>query len=195
MSAVLTLPLRATPNSTAEMIYVGFIRAVMVGRDGLHRQVMLDAFEQSGATSPINYISTGNVSFEADAQKMTAMTEEIEQRLESIVQRRTEVFVRSLDELVAMAESEPFTGHPLTGSVAESVAFFYDKAPTDDLLPLVSKAGDVAVFGEDARHWYTVAKVENGLSRGSGGMIEKATGERVTSRAWSTIDRILTKLT
>ena len=42
-----------------------FVRNVMIGREGLHRQVLLDVVERAGGRAPRSYISTGNVTFDA----------------------------------------------------------------------------------------------------------------------------------
>ena len=52
------------------MRYAGFVRAVMLGRDGLHRPVLLDCFRSAGADRPRSYLTTGNVTFTADERSV-----------------------------------------------------------------------------------------------------------------------------
>ncbi len=46
--------------------WAGFVRNVMVGRQGLTRLVLLGAVADAGGASPVSYLSTGNVTFDAD---------------------------------------------------------------------------------------------------------------------------------
>ena len=174
--------------------YVGFVRAVMLGRDGLHRSVLLNLFRDAGAANVVSYITTGNVSFDADLDGLDGLVSHAERGIERVVGRRTEVFVRAADALAAMQDDDPFQHQPLELPHEQAVAFFYDTVPDGLELPIRSPAGDVVVFAARRRELLSVSVRENGLSRGAGGLIEKATGERVTSRAWSTVERILDKL-
>lgn len=45
--------------------HAAFIRNVMLGHDGLDREVLLSIVERAGATAPRSYISTDNVTFSA----------------------------------------------------------------------------------------------------------------------------------
>ncbi len=71
----------------------------MVGREGLHREVILDAFLQAGAADPASHLATGNVSFDADPADIPALTQRAGAGLGAVVGRKIEVFVRSVDEL------------------------------------------------------------------------------------------------
>ncbi len=174
--------------------HVGFVRAVMQGRDGLHREVLLDAFLDAGATDVVSYITTGNVSFRAPATAIDEIQDAVEARLEEIVGRRTELFVRSRAELDEIRRRDPFHDAPLAGEFERVVTFLPGAPPDDPPLPIRSPGGDVVVFGTGRRELFTVATKVDGQSRGPGGLIERALGQRVTSRAWSTVERILTRL-
>lgn len=174
--------------------HVAFVRAVMVGREGLHREVLVDAFVGAGATDVVSYITTGNASFRAPAAEVDQIRVAVEVHLEEIVGRRTELFVRSHAELREMSRSDPFHDAPLTGRFDRVVTFLPSSPPEDLALPITSSDGDVVVFSAGPRELFTVSANVDGQSRGPGGMIERALGQRVTSRAWSTIERILTRL-
>lgn len=176
-------------------LHVAFIRAVMHGRNGLHRATLLDLFAAAGAVDATSHLTTGNVSFRARPSALPRMVPELEGRLEAVVGRRTEVFVRSVDELVALADLEPFDAPPLTGDRECIVSFFADPVPLVEL-PIWSPRRDFVVYAAGPRELFSVAvKYPDGTSRGSGGMVERATGRRVTSRAWSTVQRIVGRLT
>ncbi|MEZ5298123.1 MAG: DUF1697 domain-containing protein [Ilumatobacteraceae bacterium] len=66
-------------------IHVAFVRAVMIGREGLHRPVLLDMFERAGGSEATSYISTGNVSFPADPESIGELVELVEADLEQLL--------------------------------------------------------------------------------------------------------------
>lgn len=174
--------------------FVAFIRAVMVGRDGLHRDVLLDIFECAGASNPVSYITTGNVSFEAPAERVETVAQAASEAISDLVGRPTDVFVRNVASLLAMANSDPFADQPLIEDHAEEVTFFSGPVPDDLVLPIKSPSGDVVVFAAGKSELFAVAKRIGGQSRGAGGLIATATAERITSRSMSTILHILHKL-
>jgi uncharacterized protein (DUF1697 family) len=167
----------------------------MHGRNGLHRATLLDLFAAAGAQDARSYLTTGNVSFVARPAALRGMVPALEEGLEAVVGRRTEVFVRSVDELTALRALDPFAAPPLAVE-HERIVSFLDAAPPALDLPLWSPRRDVVVFDAGPQELFSVAvRFPDGTSRGSGGLIERATGARVTSRAWSTVMRILTALT
>src|SRR6185295_2123196 len=84
--------------SAAPRTYVAFVRAVMHGRNGLHRSTLLDLFAAAGAQDARSYLTTGNVSFAARPAALRRMVPALEHGLEAVVGRRTEVFVRPTEE-------------------------------------------------------------------------------------------------
>ncbi len=141
-----------------------------------------------------SYITTGNVSFTAAPSELARMTAAIENSIARVVDRPTEVFVRSLTELVALRELEAFAAAPLRGAHERVVSFLPGPPPALEL-PIWSPARDLVVFAAAGRELFSVAaRKADGTSRGPGGLIERVIGTRVTSRAWSTVERILAAL-
>jgi uncharacterized protein (DUF1697 family) len=181
------------PAATAP-VHVAFIRAVMHGRNGLHRSTLLHLFAAAGAADASTFLTTGNVSFTARPAALRRMVPELEARLARVTGRPTEVFVRSVADLIALRDLDPFAAAPFTVEHERIVSFFAGAVPPVDL-PIWSPSRDVSVFGAARRELFSVAvKYPDGTSRGSGGIVERATGARVTSRAWSTVERILARL-
>ena len=92
--------------------YVGFVRAVMIGRDGLHRPVLLDLPERAGVQEPTSYLTTGNVSFSAQPDRVDDVVAEMERSIESVVGRTTPVIVRPLEHLRGLVDRAPFDDAP-----------------------------------------------------------------------------------
>ncbi len=173
------------------MVFVAFVRAVMIGRDGLDRRVLLDMFRAAGAEDAASHISTGNVSFVARPVLLGEIVERVERDLESLLGRPTELFVRSLTALIDMLAEDPFARSPFDDPQDRIVTLFRDRVPARLELPIVADRGDYAVFAAGAREVFSVTRDVDGRRRAPGGMIERLAGQRVTSRSWSTIERIV----
>jgi len=52
--------------------YAAFIRNIMVGRNGLTRAVLVDAFERSGGQDVASVLATGNIVFSATDEAAVA---------------------------------------------------------------------------------------------------------------------------
>ncbi len=176
--------------------YVAFVRAVMIGREGLHRDVLLDLVTAAGGHNPVSYISTGNVSFDVtDDVDLDALVDELERGITDVVGRPTEVFVRRLDELADLHDRQPFSSTPFPEFQDALVIMFRDAVPDRLHLPIESPRGDWVVFDAGPREVFAVNRDVDGRRQSPGGVVERLAGERMTSRAWSTIERIVSKLT
>lgn len=169
--------------------HVAFIRAIMIGREGLHRDVLLDMFRDAGAGNPISYIATGNVSFEARSQDVEGIVERVEAGIDALVGRPKLLFVRPLAHLAAMVDGNPFATGPVRDASEREVVFMLGRVPALEL-PIVSPSGDLCVFAASDRELFAVSRRDP-----PGGRIERLTGEPVTVRAWSTVTTIVRKLT
>lgn len=162
---------------------VAFIRAVMIGRDGLHRELVLDLFREAGATDPRNHLTTGNVSFAADDADVQRIVEHVERGIGAVASRSKDVFVRDLEALRRLV---PPAGDAIPPDGHLEIVFLPRDAPSTSL-PLRSKSGLTAVFAAtDQALWAFSTPPE-----APGGLVERALGMPVTVRAWSTIRKIV----
>ena len=70
------------------MRFAAFVRAVMIGREGLHRTVLLDIAEQAGGDEPVSYISTGNLTVDLEPTDVDRWRTEVEDGVEAVIGRR-----------------------------------------------------------------------------------------------------------
>jgi uncharacterized protein (DUF1697 family) len=175
--------------SPATADHVAFIRAIMIGRQGLHREVVLDLFRDAGAHHPVNHLATGNVSFGARTRDLDGIVEHVEAGIEAIAGRPKLLYVRPLAQLVAMVDADPFATAPRGDVPQREVVFMPGRVPPIEL-PFVTRRGDLCIFAASDRELFAVSRVEP-----PGGVIERLTGEPVTVRAWSTVTRIVRTLT
>ena len=176
--------------------FVAFVRAVMIGREGLHRDVLLDMFDRAGAVGAVSYITTGNVSFEVDRTSLAPVVESVQDDLGVLLGRPTPLYVRSLDELTGLLDDEPFDAAPFDDVYARLVTFFEGPVPDTIELPVDAPNGDWSVFAAMERELLSVTRAwPDRQPQDPGGVIQRLAGEPVTTRTIGTLERIVAKLT
>src|SRR5205814_5223382 len=87
-----------------------FLRAINVGGHTVKMPVLRDAFEAMGLGDVKTFIASGNVAFTARTKDARALERRIESALETDLGYRVDTFVRTTDELAAIAAHQPFDG-------------------------------------------------------------------------------------
>ncbi len=174
--------------------YVGFVRAVMIGRDDLHREVLEDILDRADTHDGASHMTTGNISFGVEPGALDTTVERIQHDIESVVGRPTPVFVRTLDQLTELVERDPFAAMPHPDPRARLVTMVRDQVPADFDAPILSPNGDYHVFAVHDGEIFSITIDTGGRVQDPGGLIERRIGEPVTTRAWGTITKIVAKL-
>lgn len=164
----------------------------MVGREGLHREVMLEAFRDAGAIDPVSHLATGNVTFDAHPSRIPEMVEAVDTALTDIVGRGIEVFVRDLESLRSVDAEAIYATAPFPEVVGRLVTYFREPPDLGDLeLPSLFQKDRTALLELRHADLYSVIRIHDGQQGSPGGQLEKLTGQRMTTRAWSTVQKII----
>jgi uncharacterized protein (DUF1697 family) len=165
--------------------WVGFVRNVMVGREGLTRERLLAVAEAAGGTGPRSHRATGNVSFDAPARHIGSVVAALECGLAEVLGREELVAARSLDSIRDLVASEPFEGwDPLEWAL--EVSFLRHDAPP--MAPgQLGKTQRTAVVKVLEREAMAARPLEGGARPHINTLVERATSLRATSRGWSTL--------
>lgn len=184
--------MRRAVDDAPHVAFAAFVRNVMIGREGLHREVLLDLFRQAGATDTVSYLATGNVSFSVAPDRVGELTDDVEGALERLLGRTTPVFVRTIDALRELVDGDPFADPPANPVRDCIVTLFRDAVPPTVELPLTAPNGDFVVFAAGPAEVFSVVVDRSDRQPAApGGFIERHAGELVTSRAIGTIERIV----
>lgn len=174
------------------MRHVAFVRNIMIGREGLLRTVLLGFFEEHGATDPVSYISTGNVGFSVAPDCLDRVVAGVEGSIASVIGRHESLFIRSLDRLSELTARDPYDW-PEFDIQDRLVTFTQQPASLELALPHVADRGDYAVLEMSGSEIYSVTLDVVGRIRSPGGFIEKQVGEKITTRGWNTVLRVVDK--
>lgn len=170
--------------------FVAFIRAIMIGREGLSRQVVLDAFEAAGAVASRNHLTTGNVSFDARRSDLAGIVEAASATLSGVKGRETPILVRGLAELSAIPFDDIFAEAPPGYDHARLITFLTDDAP-DVELPMAGPRDLSVVFQRRGRELFSASRLVDGEHSDPGGLLQRRLGVPITTRTVGTIEKIL----
>jgi uncharacterized protein (DUF1697 family) len=167
--------------------YVAFLRAVNVGGTKIIKmdnfRKMFDSF---GFGNVQTYIQSGNVIFEARAAP--SLEAKIEKQLEKTLGHKTEVFVRSMEEIERIADQNRFKPGE---SETLNVVFLWEesaKSQIETLKQYNSAADEFAVIGREVYN----LRHDRDRSVFSNNFIEKIFNT-ATTRNITTIKKILEK--
>lgn len=170
--------------------WVAFVRNVMVGREGLDRERLLDVARRAGGEDVRSHITTGNLTFTAVDAPGT-LARQLEDGVSAIIGRWEMVAVRPLDWLRELVATKPFEGVD-AGAWATEVALLRHDAPPLELAALGATERTVVVRVLD-REVLAARPQDGGHRPHPNTLAERASGRPATSRAWSTLERVAAK--
>jgi uncharacterized protein (DUF1697 family) len=174
---------------TPVMRWVAFVRNVMVGREGLQRQALIELAREAGGTNVLAHLTTGNVTFASDDISPGVLAHHLEAGVKRVIGREEMVAIRSLPSLVSLVGSDPFAGFD-PAEWAFEVAFLRHDAPPLDPARL-EDAQRTVLLGHHDRELFAARPVQGGQRPHVNRLLEGATGAKATSRGWSTLQRIV----
>src|SRR5664280_597314 len=126
--------------------FAGFVRNVMVGRNGLSAEVLLELVAKAGGHEPRSHLATANLTFSASPELLEVIRAGIEDSIESVLGRREDVFVRSVASLTSAVRSDPFAEMMADDVYERCVTFVPTEPPVSLPLPTQTPRGDAVLF-------------------------------------------------
>jgi len=167
--------------------YAAFLRGVNLGKRTVKSAELKAAFEAMGFGNVKTLLASGNVLFDAKAGK--GLQAKIEAGLAAQFGFAVGTVLRSIDELKALVDADPFKGEVESDAQKLYVMLFAEPLPAGVAIKGVE--GDYEVPRIDPRELYLVGyrKPDGTYSAGGLLLIEKQLpkGRLVTTRNWNTI--------
>ena len=173
------------------MRFVAFLRAINVGGRNVKMEQLRRIFEAVGLMSVETVIASGNVVFEARAKNAKTIENKLRAHLEKALGYSVATYVRSMEELMEIANHKPFKKIPENGTLF--IAFASDSPSTaaqEKLFSLQTKTDKFCFRGREI-YWLCLTRFSD--SKFSGPSLEKTLGVPVTVRGSNTITRIVEK--
>jgi uncharacterized protein (DUF1697 family) len=169
--------------------YIAFLRGINVGS---RRRIKMDelnaVFTSLGFSEVTTLIASGNVAFTSPDRSEAAVTTAIEDAFEAAFGFRVHTIVRTLADVRAMIELEPFKGEEVRKETRLYVTLL--PTPTTSTLPLphATMDGDCRILSRTDREVFSVLTLNAGRkSVDAMAILEKEYGKNVTTRNWNTI--------
>jgi len=145
------------------------------------------AFEAAGFTDVTTVLASGNVIFSSPKASVTALERRAEAAMEKGLGRSFLTFVRPIDAVRTILESDPYRPFRLARGSKRVVTFFRQEPKAVPDLPIESDGARIlCVQGTEAFSAYV---------RGPRGpvfmmLIQKTFGDEVTTRTWETLVKV-----
>jgi uncharacterized protein (DUF1697 family) len=172
---------------------IAFLRAVNVGGRIVPMARLRDEFAALGFTAVETFIASGNVIFTARAGQRAAIEKTIEARLQKAFGFDVTTFVRTVDEVAAVAAYKPFPPAEITNGATVYVGFVnqpLDAAAARAVMTFKTEADDFRVKGREV---YWLRKTRQSDRPFKYVSLEKTLKIRATFRGLKTIERLAAK--
>ncbi len=175
-------------------VFVAFLRGMNLGRRRIKNDELCAAFRTLGCAEVSAFLASGNVIFsDPDGGTASEVTSRIEDGLRRILEYEVPTFLRSAEEVRAIAERVPFTSEQVDAGGKPQVMLFDREPPAvvrRNVLGL-STSDDRLVLDRRELYWLPRASIlDSELDLAA---IERALGT-TTMRTKRTLERLIAKL-
>src|SRR5437867_2148938 len=125
------------------MKYAAFLRAINVGGRVVKMDRLRTLFEAAGLRGVETFIASGNVVFESGRKNTGDLERAIESHLEKALGYPVATFVRSMPELAAIVDLEPFGSGSLEPPDSLFIGFLRSATSKDARRQIASLSNDV----------------------------------------------------
>lgn len=173
------------------MRYIAFLRAINVGGHIVKMDRLRALFEALGFTGVETFIASGNVIFESPSEDAAALERKIEAHLKKELGYKVETFLRTPEELAAVAAHEPFS--PPEPESTLYIGFLGSTPGKEAQAKLMTYASEIDDFHIHQREVYWKCRKTMSQTKFSGTQLEKALGMPTTLRNVTTVRKLAAK--
>ena len=172
-------------SSKSPQRYVAFLRGVSPMNAKMPE--LKHAFELAGFTDVRTVLSSGNVVFSARPSTEATLERRAELAMKRHLGNAFVTFVRSVDDLRGLLESEPYAGFRAKRGFKRIVTFLDAKPPRSLVLPIEMKGGRIlSAQGREVFGDYREADSGPAFMN----LLQKTFGRGITTRTWQTVEKV-----
>lgn len=176
------------------MRYVAFLRAINVGGHTVKMEHLRRLFDELGFSKVESFIASGNILFESEVMDRRILEGSIEQHLAGGLGFRVATFIRTADEVAAIARYEAFSASDLQAAAAQNIAFLPGPLDENDTRKVLALKSDIDTFRVHHAEVYWLCRQKQSDSRFSNAVLEKVLGKPSTLRGAATVQKIAGRL-
>jgi uncharacterized protein (DUF1697 family) len=171
--------------------YVAFLKAINVGGQVVKMDELRELFSGLRFSNVETFIASGNVIFETKAAPDQKLEQKIEKHLETALGYAVGTFVRSMEEIRAISEYQPFSKKGLV----LNVGFMRDALSAGVVEQVMGFQTDVDDFHVHGREVYWLCQIRQSDSKfpSKAKKFEKVIGGEATWRNMNTVVRLADK--
>ena len=173
---------------------IAFLRAINVGGRFIKMATLRSHFEDLGVNDVSTYINSGNVLFSTRARDLRKLEATIERGLEPLLGFKSEVFLRTADEVHAVASQAASHRRTVPEFGEVNVAFVTKPLEPSQVSLLYEFRNDVDDFSYDGREIYWLCKARQMTSKFSNAALERKLRLRCTFRRVSMLEKLSLQL-
>ena len=173
--------------------YVAFLRAINVGGHTVKMDRLRKLFEKMGFDDVETFIASGNVIFRSKSKDTRALASKIEKRLAAALGYEVATFVRTDEEVAAIARRLPFdeAAHKTAGALV--VGFLVDAPGASAVKALMGLGTGIDRFAVHGTEIYWLCRNQQSESTFSNALFEKTLRLKSTFRNMNTLARLAEK--
>jgi uncharacterized protein (DUF1697 family) len=173
--------------------FIAFLRAINVGGRNVTMEKLRGLFDELGFAKVETFIASGNVIFEAKGRDDAAVARKIEKHLQEALGYEVSTFVRTAEEIAAIAAARPFDEKTMKAATAFNVIFLAEPMPKDLAKEMAKFRTEIDDFRVDGREVYWLCRKKQSESTFSNNVFEKGLRIRATIRGMTTVQKLSAK--
>ncbi len=181
-----------TPVNNSTTRFVAFLRGINVGGNKMIPMAKLKTmFESLGFTNVKTLLATGNILFDAPKSTPETLVTLIEKKIEATFRLHSHAIVRSLADIHALVDRDPFKHISVTPHTRLYITFLATKPKSSLKIPYMSPNKDFTILKVSDTEICSVLTL-NPSTRSVDAMqvLEKEYGKHITTRNWNTVKKI-----
>ena len=173
--------------------YVAFLRGINVGgKKAMKMNRLSDILTAAGFRNVRTFIASGNVIFETTAKDPTRIARKMEKHLLNALGYEMIVIIRTIDELRAIINGNPFKKPKPSADEMLFVTFLASPPPVKPRLPLRSKTENMEVIAlSDGAAFIVAHRKKTGWFGFPHTFAEKKLKVTTTTRNWTTVVKLV----
>jgi uncharacterized protein (DUF1697 family) len=146
--------------------YIAFLRGVNLGKRRIKMDRLAALFEELGLTKVETFIASGNVLFESKVRDDLKLANQIERHLAKSLGYEVETFIRTRNEIAAVAAFQPFAKADLANPAnTVHVGFLKEPLSAETVHKLIDCRTAVDEFTVDGRDYYWLCRIKSHESK------------------------------
>ena len=173
--------------------YAAFLRAINVGGHVVKMEVLRAVFEDLGFAKVETFIASGNVIFDTRPKDLASVERKIEQALEKRLGYEVATFIRSIEDVSAIAGYQPFSPPDMASAASLNVGLLKGSLGAATLAELGKLRTDIDDFHANGSELYWICRKRQSESKVSNAVFERALKVKATFRGMRTMAKLAAK--